>query len=92
MTFSPMALNNLNNPYSPQPSTPVGCLESDPGQGFGAAAAAAESAMQQREMEHQMRIRSRHCSAESEPALRTLLSPVISSVEEVGFQRLFFSP
>ena len=21
-TFSPMALNNLNNPYSPQPSTP----------------------------------------------------------------------
>ena len=24
MTFSPMALNNLNNPYSPQPATPVG--------------------------------------------------------------------
>ncbi len=23
MTFSPMALNNLNNPYSPQPSTPL---------------------------------------------------------------------
>jgi hypothetical protein len=22
--FSPMALNNLNNPYSPQPATPVG--------------------------------------------------------------------
>merc|ERR1712051_164192 len=25
-TFSPMALNNLNNPYSPQPATPVGTV------------------------------------------------------------------
>ena len=28
-TFSPMALNNLNNPYSPQPSTPVACHPED---------------------------------------------------------------
>ena len=28
-TFSPMALNNLNNPYSPQPSTPVACAPED---------------------------------------------------------------
>ena len=28
-TFSPMALNNLNNPYSPQPATPVGTVVED---------------------------------------------------------------
>lgn len=27
--FSPMALNNLNNPYSPQPSTPVATTGED---------------------------------------------------------------
>ncbi len=88
MTFSPMALNNLNNPYSPQPSTPVGCSEGDP----AATAAAAMSGMmmvgeeqqqvqQQQQHANQLQIlrdRSRHSSAESEPAMHTnsLISPL----------------
>ena len=55
MTFSPMALNNLNNPYSPQPSTPLTnpdeCLP--PG-------------LQHLADQNQ---RSRHSSAESEPPM-----------------------
>ncbi len=56
MPFSPMALSNLNNPYSPQPSTPLApsdmeVASSDPIRSF------------------HMGNRSRHSSAESEPAI-----------------------
>ncbi len=84
MTFSPMALNNLNNPYSPQPSTPVGCSEADPSAvASGMMIVGGEQQQVQQQQQHAeqlqfLRDRSRHSSAESEPAMRTnsLLSPL----------------
>lgn len=68
MTFSPMALNNLNNPYSPQPSTPISTMEGEMPLGL------LEQQPQQVVVQQSMQQRSRHSSAESEPALR-LMSP-----------------
>ncbi|XP_059082606.1 uncharacterized protein LOC131880102 isoform X2 [Tigriopus californicus] len=68
--FSPMALNNLNNPYSPQPSTPLAVVEDPmplpPTSSNGNVIT--QNIMGQFLSDHQ---RSRHSSAESEPALRT---------------------
>jgi hypothetical protein len=95
--FSPMALNNLNNPYSPQPSTPVASAPDDHfmsgigggancgggsvsfggGGGGGGGAAIINSQLQQSllvQFQGVPAIRSRHSSAESEPALRTNMS------------------
>ncbi len=64
-----MALNNLNNPYSPQPSTPVGSIEAE--------TVSLLDQSQQSIAQFQASDRSRHSSAESEPALRTtLMSPL----------------
>lgn len=72
MPFSPMALNNLNNPYSPQPSTPITNPDSDH---LGPSSLVGMTDDSQR---------SRHSSAESEPAIRTMiLSP--SGPEKTSF-------
>lgn len=71
MTFSPMALNNLNNPYSPQPSTPL--------------TVNAEEFVPVLPPPNDLTSRSRHSSAESEPPMRTIMmSPSGGQVGPLG--------
>ena len=99
-----MALNNLNNPYSPQPSTPVACAPEDifpmgagcpagvtimapvnvippgvpvtsiGGGGGGGGGNVISSQLSQSllvQLQDNQPLRSRHSSAESEPAMRS---------------------
>lgn len=79
--FSPMALNNLNNPYSPQPATPVGgsgeelfvgvapnVYVVDHGQGGQLQGNNVVEVVSNQNMHHHLDDdRSRHSSAESDP-------------------------
>ena len=108
-TFSPMALNNLNNPYSPQPSTPVACCPEDhfpmggggvtimapvnvvsgvgqtvgnvpvtsvgsSGNGAGTVISSQQYQSLLVQFQDNQHLRSRHSSAESEPAMRSGLA------------------
>ena len=112
-TFSPMALNNLNNPYSPQPSTPVACggpedhfpmgpgcpgvtlmppVNCVPGvgqavgghvpvttsSGNGGGTVISSQQYQSLLVQFQDNRRSRHSSAESEPAMRSGLAAALA--------------
>ena len=103
-----MALNNLNNPYSPQPSTPVACAPEDifpmgagcpagvtimapvnvipPGVpvtsiGGGSSGNVISSQLSQSllvQLQDNQPLRSRHSSAESEPAMRSgMAAPLV---------------
>ena len=100
--FSPMALSNLNNPYSPQPATPAGSTSGEDmfnmsqnayiSDGLvGGVANVEDITNQQVVLDH----RSRHNSAESDPSLvkSAPMSPTSAmnqnnSYVEIGGQRL----
>ena len=78
--FSPMALNNLNNPYSPQPATPLGSTSGEDVFNLNNTSyvvdnssvnvvAAMEDAVNSQQVVLAPNDRSRHSSAESDPNL-----------------------